>query len=266
MAPGKDNSLEEIACRPDGGYSHRPHSASLYSPVASPPCSPQPLLRHQIHPPPFRPPLPPAGNITLFFSYPVVLSDLQAALRVDPCCNATTATGRTAQVLPCATPSYTPYGPMPVTTPAAKSDNATCAVVRITPPLPVAAGAVLTLPKVRLGAGGEGTAWGVGAWGGAQEGIWGRGAGTVGGLRGGAPAQGECPPPLPGFKYCLTLNSPLQSCTCQGARYNGVSGPLSQPLEVTVYGLRRFRIPLREDFKQIKNASDPFDYRTNAIK
>jgi hypothetical protein len=138
------------------------------------------------------------GNITLSFSYPVVLSQLQAALKLVACCNSTAGSGRTLSVMPCPAPAWTPFvfsysasrlADPSATTPALAAQNATCAVVRISPALPVNEGAILRLPK--------------------------------------------------------------------GARYGPLSGPLSGAADQDVYvwGLRRFRIPLRQDFVQYANAS-----------
>jgi hypothetical protein len=90
---------------------------------------------------------PPAGNITLRFSYPVLLSALQSALAVVPCCGSNAGSSQSIKVLPCG-PPYVVVDPF---APAAKQlqqqQNSTCAVVRLSPGLPASGVAILRLPK-----------------------------------------------------------------------------------------------------------------------
>uniref|UniRef100_A0A383WAS0 EGF-like domain-containing protein n=1 Tax=Tetradesmus obliquus TaxID=3088 RepID=A0A383WAS0_TETOB len=128
------------------------------------------------------PEVPPDANITLTFSYPVLLSALQSALAVVPCCGSNAGSSQSIKVLPCG-PPYVVVDPF---APAAKQlqqqQNSTCAVVRLVPGLPASGVAMLRLPK--------------------------------------------------------------------GVRYNTVSGPTKNDTNVYLWGLRRFRIPLRTNFQQ----------------
>jgi len=93
------------------------------------------------------PEVPADGNITLLFSYPVVFSTIANSFKLVDCCNASNAAGRKVEVFPCpdqySTPSPLPLGVASNGPPA----NATCAVVRITPPLPPQGGVAIRLPK-----------------------------------------------------------------------------------------------------------------------
>eukprot|EP00878_Enallax_costatus_P008876 GHUV01009278.1.p1 GENE.GHUV01009278.1~~GHUV01009278.1.p1 ORF type:complete len:812 (+),score=180.05 GHUV01009278.1:182-2617(+) len=51
----------------------------------------------------------------------------------------------------------------------------------------------------------------------------------------------------------------------KGVRYNLVSGPTTNNTDIFLWGLRRFRIPLRDNFQQLANASQQFDYQDNGI-
>jgi hypothetical protein len=77
----------------------------------------------------------------------VLLSALQSALAVVPCCGSNAGSSQTIKVLPCG-PPYVVVDPF---APAAKQlqqqQNSTCAVVRLTPGLPASGVAILRLPK-----------------------------------------------------------------------------------------------------------------------
>lgn len=51
----------------------------------------------------------------------------------------------------------------------------------------------------------------------------------------------------------------------QGAAYNPVAGRVRKASEVYLWGLRRFRIPLRDNFQQLKGPAEKFDYSDNGI-
>ncbi|KAF8068259.1 hypothetical protein HT031_001946 [Scenedesmus sp. PABB004] len=51
----------------------------------------------------------------------------------------------------------------------------------------------------------------------------------------------------------------------RGARYNAVSGPVANSTDVYLHGLRRFRVPLRDNFQQLANATEQFNYLDNGI-
>lgn len=77
----------------------------------------------------------------------MLLSALQAALAVVPCCGSNAGASQTVKVLPCGPPYV-------VVDPFASPDqqlqqqqNSTCAIVRITPGLAPSGTAILRLPK-----------------------------------------------------------------------------------------------------------------------
>ncbi|KAF6250306.1 hypothetical protein COO60DRAFT_896848 [Scenedesmus sp. NREL 46B-D3] len=128
------------------------------------------------------PEVPPDANITLTFSYPVLLSALQSALAVVPCCGSNAGSSQSVRVLPCG-PPYVVVDPFaPAAQQLQQQQNSSCAVVRLSPGLSASGVAILRLPK--------------------------------------------------------------------GVRYNTVSGPTSNDTDVYLWGLRRFRIPLRTNFQQ----------------
>lgn len=142
------------------------------------------------------PEVPPDANVTLYFSYPVVLSALQSALKLSSCCKRSDAAGRAVRVLPCAPPfvSADPFSPAP-RDPMAQ--NSSCAVVQVVPGLQAGQVVALQLPK--------------------------------------------------------------------GAQYNPVAGRARNTSEVYLWGLRRFRVPLRDNFQQLKGPGEKFDYADNGI-
>lgn len=50
-----------------------------------------------------------------------------------------------------------------------------------------------------------------------------------------------------------------------GATYNPVAGAATKATAVYLWGLRRFRVPLRDNFQQLRNSSDTMDYDDNGI-
>lgn len=134
---------------------------------------------------------PPAANVTLSFSFPVVLSLLQSALKLASCCKRSDAAGRSVRVLPCG-PPYVAANPFAPRADDPMAANATCAVVQVVPGL---------------------------------------GAGQV-----------------------VALQLPA------GASYSPLAGRARKTAEVFLWGLRRFRVPLRDNFQQLKNASEDFEY------
>jgi hypothetical protein len=176
------------------------------APAAAPPCTqatgcrPLATLPHLLasHASPYAShPLPgPAANVTLGFSYPVVLSALQSSLTLASCCKRDDAMGRSVRVLPCGPPfrfadPFAPAAAEPM------AQNSTCAVVRIVPGLRAGEVVSLTLPA--------------------------------------------------------------------GAPYNPVAGRPKKALETYLWGLRRFRIPLRDNFRQLTGPSEPFDFSDQGI-
>lgn len=124
--------------------------------------------------------------MTLTFTYPVTPADVQAALRVESCCNRTDGTGRKLVALPCGPPFVTP-DPFATASEAEKGPmerNSTCVVVKIEPGLRAGEVVAVRLPK--------------------------------------------------------------------GARYSPVAGNATEEAEVYLWGLRRFRVPLRGNFQQLK--------------
>lgn len=51
----------------------------------------------------------------------------------------------------------------------------------------------------------------------------------------------------------------------RGAVYNAAAGPAREAGEAYLWGLRRFRLPLRDNFQQLKSAKEDFDYADNGI-
>ncbi|KAI8474281.1 MAG: hypothetical protein J3K34DRAFT_375003 [Monoraphidium minutum] len=143
------------------------------------------------------PEVPPDGNVTLSFSYPVVLSSLQSALKVTSCCSRDDGRGRSLKVLPCGPPFAVP-DPFAAASKSAMAANSTCAVIQITPGL---------------------------------------GAGQV---------------------VALSLQ--------KGATYNPVAGKARAASKPTyLWGLRKFRIPLRDNFQQLTGPNDTFGYADNGV-
>ncbi|KAI8474284.1 MAG: hypothetical protein J3K34DRAFT_456831 [Monoraphidium minutum] len=143
------------------------------------------------------PEVPPDGNVTLSFSYPVVLSSLQSALKVTSCCSRDDGRGRSLKVLPCGPPFAVP-DPFAAASKNAMAANSTCAVIQITPGL---------------------------------------GAGQV---------------------VALSLQ--------KGATYNPVAGKARAASKATyLWGLRKFRIPLRDNFQQLTGPNDTFGNAHNGV-
>ncbi len=75
------------------------------------------------------------------------------------------------------------------------------------------------------------------------------------------------PPTTPANTTCavVRLNPALgvaQAATLElpaGSRYNSLAGPLGKAQGVKVFGLRRFRVPLRQDFQEHKDGQDVYD-------
>ncbi|GBF96122.1 hypothetical protein Rsub_08870 [Raphidocelis subcapitata] len=145
------------------------------------------------------PEVPPDANVTLTFTYPVTPADVQAALRVESCCNRTDGAGRELLALPCG-PPFVVADPFAAASGAAEQDpmrrNSTCVVIRIEPGL---------------------------------------GAGEV-----------------------VTVRLP------KGARYSPFANA-TKDSEVYLWGLRRFRVPLRDNFQQLKGRDDSFGDDDNGI-
>lgn len=57
---------------------------------------------------------------------------------------------------------------------------------------------------------------------------------------------------LPFLSQLVQLGTPSPSCLFA--------------LHLQLWGLRRFRIPLRDNFQQLANASEQFDYQENGIR
>ncbi len=94
-----------------------------------------------------------AANVTLSFSYPVELSKLAAALQLLPAKAGDSAVSSKVSVLPCPSQAAAPRplvmfrAGAPTSAADLLAGNSTCAVVQLSPALPVATGAILRLPK-----------------------------------------------------------------------------------------------------------------------
>lgn len=188
VAPGRKRTAR-CCLRP-----HRRGTARCLAGKGGPPQStPSPFCRPPLLNLAARPPRThPAADVMLSFSFPVVLSSLQSALKLASCCNRSDASGRSVRVLPCGPPyvSNNPFAPR-VADPM--SANSTCAVVQVIPGL---------------------------------------GAGQV-----------------------VALQLPA------GASYNPIAGRALKTTKSFLWGLRRFRVPLRDDFTQLQFLDDDFYVR-----